>query len=45
VAGLNVNIPVNARECFRLTDFWPSLIFGSSSYRDDYEMSALFKVF
>jgi hypothetical protein len=22
VAGLNLNIPVNTRECFRLTDFW-----------------------
>jgi hypothetical protein len=25
LAGLNLNIPVNMRECFKLPDFWPTL--------------------
>jgi hypothetical protein len=25
LAGLNLNIPVNTKECFRLTDFWDTL--------------------
>jgi hypothetical protein len=26
-AGLNLNIPVNTRECFRSTDFWTTVYF------------------
>jgi hypothetical protein len=25
LAGLNMNIPVNTTECFRLTDFWATM--------------------
>jgi hypothetical protein len=25
VAGFNLNIPINVRECFRIIDFWATL--------------------
>jgi hypothetical protein len=33
LVGLNLNIPVNARECFRLTDVWATLHSSSSTWR------------